>query len=370
MRAALRSLNSKILATVAVIFFVVLCIGTLFSLYRERNLMEQFAEKESVALAGSYFDLLNKLMLSGRMQERETLADEFAHLDNLVGIRLLRGEAVSAQFGKGLAREAVADDLDQAGLRGESRRVIRDTPSGRVMIGVYPFRAGDNVRGTNCRQCHEVATGAVLGAVRIEYSLNALDREWWHGAWVNFGLYAGLFIAALGMAVLLLRRILLRPLREMRDVMRRIEQESDLSLRFGSRREDEIGAVTLSFDAMLERFEQIVGEVIAAIARLGQTTGQLHLASELTRLGVNRQTTDTAQLTQSMEDMAERVAAVSRHATETADAAHQANAESLLGVQQSLEVMEAIEEMVQRLREATEVIHELDEEGQIGRAHV
>ncbi|MEW5771291.1 MAG: methyl-accepting chemotaxis protein [Pseudomonadota bacterium] len=359
----MRSLNSKILALFAAMFFVVLCIGTLFGLYRERTLMEQFARHENLAVADTYFDLLNKLMLSGRMAERADLHKEFLKEGDIVGIRVVRGAAVRAQYGPGLAEEAAQDDLDRAALRGEAQTVIRDTPQGRVMIGVHPFRAGTDVRGTNCLQCHAVPAGTVLGAVRVEYSLAGLDRDWRNGAWVNLGLYTGLFALALVLAVWLLRRILLLPLRHMRDVMGRIEHESDLTLRFADTRADEIGEVTRSFDSMLERFERIVGEVVAAIARLGETTGQLQLAAELTRMGISRQTEDTQLLTRSMEEMANRVATVSRHATETADAARQANKESLSGVQQSLEVMESTEDMVQRLREATAVILELNEEG-------
>lgn len=83
----------------------------------------------------------------------------------------------------------------------------------------------------NCLGCHQVSAGTVSGVVRVDLALTAYDQHQTRSLAVQA--LTSLLVLGAGLAVLLLvlRRVLHRPLRELGETMQRIERDFDLTLR-------------------------------------------------------------------------------------------------------------------------------------------
>jgi methyl-accepting chemotaxis protein len=351
------------LLTVVPVFCLAIGISLALSYRNSSDALMHFATSEAGAIADSYFDGLNKLMLTGGMAERGQLRTEIAQRPNVVAARALRGEAVNGQYGGGHAEEQAVDDLDRAALKGQPAIHIGSGPNGRVLTVVRPFLATSHTRNVNCLQCHSVPADTVLGAVRIEYSLAQHDSELNRAFLIQ--IVTSLLILAIGLAIIvfLMRRVLTRPLGQLSHTMQSIARESDLTARIGSEKQDELGEVGRYFDDMLSKFGLIVGQVRNAVDHLSHTSGNLSMVSELTRMGVERQLTDTASLTRAMAEMQGRIAAVEEHSQQTAEAARHPNDEAQKSVLQSNKVMTANQAMVDELERTANVIRQLNDEG-------
>ncbi len=355
-----KTITGKLLLTVVPVFFLAIGISLALSYRNSTDTLKRFASTEAAAIADSYFDGLNKLMLTGSMADRDHLRAEIVKRPNVLAARIVRGETINEQYGAGHADERAIDDLDREALKGQAAMRIGEGANGRVLTVVQPFLATTRTRDVNCLQCHSVSANTVLGAVRIEYSLAAHDSELQRAFLTQIA--ASLFLLGLSLAVLvyLLRNVLSRPLNQLSSTMQMIAQESDLTVRIGS---DELGEVGRYFDGMLSKFGLIVGQVRNAVHHLSHTSGNLSTVSELTRIGVERQLTDTASLTRALAEMQGHIATVEEHSQQTAEAAKLANDEAQKSVLQSNEVMAANQAMVEELARTANVIRHLNDEG-------
>jgi len=120
---------------------------------------------------------LTESMINGVIDRRAGLLERLMEVQGLKSARVIRGPQVESQFGKGLSREAPADASEQQVLAtGQADfRVIEDA-GGVSFRGTIPFVA-TNKGNPNCLQCHQVAEGAVLGAVTISMSIDHLKRK-------------------------------------------------------------------------------------------------------------------------------------------------------------------------------------------------
>lgn len=359
----IRSITGKLLLTIIPAFILAVGLSLTLSYQNSQETLIKFANNEAVAIADTHFDGLNKLMLTGRMAERGNLAEEIATRPNIIASRVLRGDTVSSQYGPGLAEEASQDELDRLALTGEAVTRIDEGKDGRVLTVIRPYQATERTRDVNCLQCHAVPSNTVLGAVRVEFSLAAHDRELKRAFLLQIGASLFILIAGLALITYVTRRVVRDPLRQLSATMQTIEQNSDLTFRVTDDKDDELGDVGRYFNSMLDKFGTIVGQVRGAVDNLGQTSGNLNMVSELTRMGVERQLTDTASLTMAMAEMQDHIQAVEDHSQQTAEAARHANEEAQRSVSQSREVMQANQAMVEELARAGNVIEQLNREG-------
>jgi methyl-accepting chemotaxis protein len=357
-----RSIAAKVHAVVGLVFMLTMSIGLVRSYLDADASLKQFASNEASILADTYFDRLNKLMLTGDMAQRDGLGAEMARFANVRAARVLRGAAVSGQYGPGRADETAGDDIDRRVLGGEEVTLIRQLGEERMLTVARPFRASANTRGVNCLNCHQAPSGGVLGAVRIDYSLARHDGQLFANlAWqIAYSLVA----LVIGMVVLafVLRKVLAGPLKEFGATLQAIEQNSDLTLRFATSREDELGELSRSFNSMLEKFALVVAQVRHATGQLGETSRGLSLVAQLTKMGVERQLTDTASLNNAMQIMARHIRDVDAHSGSTAQAATRADDEARKNVAQSHAVLDATHAMENELEHARAVIRQLDTE--------
>lgn len=124
LRQCTGTVTAKIMMLTAFLFLVMLIVSLVYSFFAERRLAEEFAMQQARSVADSYFDGLNKLMLSGGMGEREKLHAAIIAQPNVVAAHVARGEAVSKQYGPGLPGETAQGELDRKALAGEEQVTI------------------------------------------------------------------------------------------------------------------------------------------------------------------------------------------------------------------------------------------------------
>jgi len=144
------TLSARILSFTAVLLLVILTASMATSFFAAKRLSEDFVVQQTKTVADTYFDGLNKLMLTGGMAERGKLKEEINALPNVVGARVIRGPAVAQQYGPGMPDEAANGSNDAQVLNGEEVARFEHTDAGRVLVVSRPYRASENTRGVNC----------------------------------------------------------------------------------------------------------------------------------------------------------------------------------------------------------------------------
>ncbi len=262
----------KVSLTVAFILALIIGLLTTYSLKREKDRMIEGVQKEVLDLTTMYFDGLNTMMLTGTMDKRDILRKKMLSREGIVEARAIRGKPVVDQFGTGFSEDVIADDLDRRALGGEEVMMIARKDGRRVLTVVTPFTATENTRGVNCLKCHNVKSGDINGAVRISYSLAALDeyinRELWKAVIVN----AAFFVAGLFLVNLILKTWVISPLNSLMDAVTR-RGKGDLKARAASiSADDELGKLAAAFNEMSDTTDE-------AAAREKERTAREHAAA-------------------------------------------------------------------------------------------
>ena len=362
------SVSAKVLGVVALCITVQVVASLIYTHFSTRSLAEDISAEQTRNLTDSYFDSLNKLMLTGGMTNRGTLRDDLLAQKNIVDARIIRGEAVNTMYGPGLPEEQPADDLDRRALAGEEVMHIAEVDGRRILTVVRPFRATENTRGVNCLQCHPVEPNTVLGAARVSYDLTPVDRTIQRMDLVNLGINALLFAIGFSLVIWLMRRIVAQPINHLTATMTRVEQESNLTLRVPVASHDEIGQAAEAFNRMQARYAGIIDQVHGATERLGQVANQLISTATRSETSSSQQLGDTESLSETLQALAGTVQQVADSIQEAATTAESANTQAKDGAYIATEALGSIEAMASQLQGSVEVIRRLDEDSRsIGR---
>jgi len=155
-------------------------------------------------------------------------------------------------------------------------------------------------------------------------------------------------------------RSISRPLDSLRNSIENTERSRDLTLRVAIDQNDEIGSVARAYQAMMDRFREILGDVRETSAHLQEYATQLANTTELTREGAAVQTRETDQVATATTEMTHAIEEVSRHAHQAADAANNANQETVSGNKVLEEAITSIHSLAERIDQAGQVIRRVE----------
>ncbi|MNE29810.1 HAMP domain protein [compost metagenome] len=200
------------------------------------------------------------LMLTGKMEARDTLRAKFLDHAHVEDARIVRGAAINKQYGAGRETEAPKDRFDALALAGKgSLEVVHDGTHSKLVV-TRPLLAKTDFRGTDCTSCHQVPENTVLGAVRFDYSLDTLFTRVEQNILTSALILTGIFGLGLLLTLWVIRTWIVRPLNQL---TRSMEEATDLH-DFGHRLEgdegDEIGRVALAYNQMLDSVERQLGK--------------------------------------------------------------------------------------------------------------
>ena len=358
------SIQTKVNLSLAAVFLLVL-ISSLTTIYKsESSLANNVARKTTTDTASSYFDSINILMLSGAMNNRQSLQEKILTNDDLNEARIIRGDAVNSVYGPGSADSAIIDDLDRRAMKGESIVEEINDDRGHFLTVVTPMKALSSYKGTNCLLCHQVPEGTVLGAVRVTYDFANLDTQINNNVMKVAFVELALFIAGLIVISWLLRRIVLQPVNQLSKTISDIDQNADLSQRIKVTSNDEIGQMSVAFNSMLQSFHDSLNKVSSTIHKLGSSSHQINDIATMANDAVHNQQVQTSAVAAAMEQMEVATRSVEASAESTVSASELALKESSNGTSITTDAISAIEVLKQEIDGATTVIHKLDEQSQ------
>ncbi|OWY37503.1 chemotaxis protein [Xenophilus sp. AP218F] len=304
---------------------------------------------------------LTGMMITGTVGQRDVFLDQIKELSAVRDLRVIRGEAVSKQFGPGNAGEKsrASDDVERAALAdGKPHIQIETTPQlGEHLRVVYPALASKNYLGKNCIACHLVPEKTPLGVVSMRISLEkpyaAVDD--FRTQSILFALFASLPMMAV--VYLFIRRFVTRPLNAMAAGLAELAKgEGDLTRRLRADHKDEIGITASYFNQMLSAIADLVRQV-------GDSARAVTEASRQLAGGANQLAASSHQQNAQSQAAAGAVEQLAVHIGEIAGQADQVNAgadESLKRSEQGRQSLAQLQKEVGQAERAVQLMAEAE----------
>lgn len=359
------SIQSKILLFLFVIFMG-LTAGILTINYRsEKAFVEKVIQEQAHEAVEQYFDSVNTLMISGAMEQREVLREKALKRKNILEAKIMRTKAVKDLFGEGFKHESAENELEEKALSGFSYEAITEKNGERILTVMTPFRASSNFRGTNCIECHLTPEGTVLGAVKITYSLKELDQQLNENAKRTGKIMIGLFLAVLILTALILRGIIISPIKKISQLISNIAENFDLTLRANmDKRSDEIGEMSKNFNLMLGKIHHAMEEVDGAGRNLIKDSEKIYQLTKESERSLIEQRDETTKVASAVAEMNSTAKMVSDHTDETKLATMKANEDANNGKNKARLANEKISELevqIQTVGKEIENLHRLSQ---------
>lgn len=209
---------------------------------------------------------LTEAMIHGVIDKREQFLTRLKEVEGLLSARVIRSHHVNEQFGKGMAQEDAADDIERQVLSsGKPHYELKESSSGAAFRGTIPFAATSE--GTpNCLQCHQVTEGTVLGAVTIEVSLEEIKRTALLAVAVIM-----LVVALFSLVALVLARRLILPVGATAQAVEKAVQRAlkgDFKGRLEQRTDDEIGKIASQTNRLLAFLDEGLSRISQRVVQL------------------------------------------------------------------------------------------------------
>ncbi|WP_036184069.1 methyl-accepting chemotaxis protein [Marinobacterium lacunae] len=158
---------------------------------------------------------------------------------------------------------------------------------------------------------------------------------------------------------LVIGRSIIHPISALASTMRKARDEKDLTLRFNTSARDEIAHMAQDYNAMMDAFQALIGQVVMTAGQLASAAEELSANTEETSTGLGHQRTEVMQVAAAIQEMESAMQDIAGNTEQTAGAArnaHEGASES--GVKVS-ENMEALHQMARKARETAESVAQL-----------
>ena len=317
-------LSFKFIGAISIVLVVITIMDIAYNAERERSISQKAIVDWSYLFAENVRVTLNTLMREGRMNLRHAIFKSMSkELEGLKDVRVIRGIRTNELFVEANEKELipllmekkqlVMQDMDDLGdaLRAikdpaEREGIVRKIDALKAEIGtldkriaeartvkpvesyerprdmldeevlksgqpIYRF-SGDNarvlipytVKKEGCSEkngCHQLAKeGEVLGAISLEFSVEAINREIRRNNLVMGGFWVLRMATLLVVITLLLNFIITRNLHGMVGVFKRLS-DGDLSVRAPVHGGDEVGLLASGFNKMATALEETKSEL-------------------------------------------------------------------------------------------------------------
>lgn len=239
------SITGKFCFVLLLIFSSVLLGTTTLQSWRERSLLLELSQIQMDYQLDHYLGSLDPALLIGEPTRRARLQRQLPMAPQMQTWRILRAPTLP---GEPLPQERPQDSQDQAALAGDARSQLVRHDGKSLLVLTRPILANHALCGHAC----PLPDGQVLGAIRLEYSLDPqLDKMEQHMLSLAL-LLSLLFGAGLLLAIYILRRQIVSPLVHMR---RALDRAADLGVwqEVHIRQDDEIGRLAESVDHLMRR---------------------------------------------------------------------------------------------------------------------
>ena len=284
---------------------------------------------------------LTGMMITGTVGQREVFLDQIKQLSIIKDLVVIRGDAVSKQFGSGNRPSQPLDADEKIALDSgkEVVRLERDPQLGEYLRVVKPALASENYLGKNCVGCHQVPVGSALGLVSMKVSLDKVDAAVDSFMWKSIFSALVLSLPLIIFVVFFIRRFVVRPLAEMNLSLAEIAKgEGDLTRRLNVSGKDEIGQTAATFNEMLGTIAQLVRHVSESASRVTGSAHQLAASAGRVAEGSRQQNMQSVSAASAVERMVANIADVAG----SAERVHQRSQESLRRAEEGGRTLESL----------------------------
>lgn len=332
------SIQTKVIACLVVVSVLVVAVSLVNIFRSERQLAFDMMLSQTEMTAYFYLDNLNVMMINDEMEDRDILQNKMLSQKGIIEARILRTPLLDNEWDTGFEDQYPRDEYEQRALEGEEFTLVEETEQGRTLTRLFPIPALELYRGTECLGCHEEVTqeGEILGAIKVTYSLDEFDQIIEGNLIQSSLIMVGLFALGVLLIVLLLNRMVTRPLRGLSGALSTIEANSDLTQRAPVGSKDEVGVVALACNSMLDTFQQSLVKVRSVVVEVNSEAGHIAEESHETLHNVMQQHSGTQQVAEAMEQMQVASAEVMKDA----NLSRQASEETSQLAQEAVAVMQ------------------------------
>lgn len=293
-------LNKKVTLsslTLAVAMILVLIAVSLLS-FRQFSILS--AKSQVITAAEIVRVSLTEDMVNGVITQREGLFRRLAEVPGLQLVHVVRGENVVQQYGKGIAGEHPADDIENKVLQsGESFFEVYDEPANPMFRGTVPFVATRS--GTpNCLQCHQVPEGTVLGAVTVTMSITHMKDD--------AILVSSIMVGAVAIFMLLMIYVFRRMVKPMITTASEVQEavghaiRGDFHANLQQRTSDEIGQIAQDVNKLMLFLHKGLSDIRQDVALLLKHKPPEEGNLLVTTVGMVQGLIDASQFKQAIEE--------------------------------------------------------------------
>ncbi|WP_070375606.1 methyl-accepting chemotaxis protein [Colwellia sp. PAMC 20917] len=341
------SLAAKINAALVLIAIAFLSTTVIFFYYDEKELSENFVERNLESLALNYFDSVNTMMLTGTIENRQLIQNKIQSQDEIVEARIIRAPALTTIFGDGFADQKAVDDFEQQGINGTKAFDVFERDGKRMMSFISPIRASSDYRGTNCLTCHQVKENEILGAVKVTYDLSKVDQQIMSSITQAAILQLVITVISFWLLSLTIKKLIFNRLKRLRKTINDVEHNLDLNQEIKVHHDDELGAVSVALNSMMQKFRTSFLSISSTTDKLIDSAKSVDEISNLMRAAVLEQKNGTDSVAAAINELDTSASEVHRN-TQTA-------AENSLSVRekatQGLELVENAKDGIGLLRD-------------------
>jgi len=335
---------------------------------RSRTQLEEQSEQAVQAVAQVESEVLKALSLEQDNGER---LDEFTNISQLKQqIQTARFQVQAYTFSGREAFEAAAIGAIDEALK-EVQQIAQDQADDNLK-GLTPakealerYRAqlaqfkDAQVKLEAGQETLEALGDKMLVSVADLITLQSTQRDGEAGtSRTTLTSVAGLAIVLGLLAAWVMTQQIIVPLRQTLAAAERIAK-GDLSKDLLVQREDEMGQLQSSMQAMTLSLRELIGGISDGVTQISSAAQQLSAVTEQTSVGVNSQKDETDQVATAMNQMTATVMEVARNAQDASEAAANADQQAREGDQVVADAIEQIERLADEVLSSTQAMNVL-----------
>jgi len=173
-----------------------------------------------------------------------------------------------------------------------------------------------------------------------------------------------LFSVAAYLLSVFISRLFTKPITQLEEDIRAIEQNSDLTRVIELDVQDEVGRIAEAINAMLGKFNHTVKHITQSVQELQQSAQQMANLSASTAEGVMQQQAESEQVAAASTQMNSTSQSVAQNADSAATATDQANELSDNGIELAATTLRAAEELVSDVAVTSETMSKVSDDSQ------
>jgi methyl-accepting chemotaxis protein len=159
-------------------------------------------------------------------------------------------------------------------------------------------------------------------------------------------------------------RSVVNPINLLSEVMKRAQQNKDLTQRANVEGKDEIVQMADVFNQMMTAFSQLIQQVFDSSRQLNVAAEELTVITGQTSRGVMSQQSDSDQVATAMNEMTATVQEVARYATQAAEASRTADDETKAGKSVVMDAINGIKQLAKQVETGAISIKDLQKESE------